>query len=130
MYHNLLTMAEVDHLVKIGSQRVRLCSCWTTCAVVLALVITPSSGPNALGHTCSHPVDPRWLLPWAFTCHRIRNPTHFLFRPPLSNMQVTRSLVVDAKTGASKTDDIRTSYGAAFGYVTWAPTSTHLPHLI
>ena len=56
--------------------------------------------------------------------------TLFLLRPPLSNMQVTRSLVVDAKTGASKTDDIRTSYGAAFGYVTWAPTSTHLPHLI
>lgn len=31
--------------------------------------------------------------------------------------QVSRSLVVDAATGASKTDDIRTSFGAAFGWV-------------
>ncbi len=49
VYHNFLTIAECDHLVKIGQQR------------------------------------------------------------------VSRSMVVDSKTGQSKLDDIRTSYGAAFG---------------
>mmetsp|Transcript_28871 Transcript_28871/g.73684 ORF Transcript_28871/g.73684 Transcript_28871/m.73684 type:complete len:352 (-) Transcript_28871:1276-2331(-) len=33
----------------------------------------------------------------------------------VGNKRVARSLVVDSKTGASKLDDIRTSYGAAFG---------------
>ena len=33
VYHNLLTMAEVDHLVKIGSQRVRQCPHWLVCHV-------------------------------------------------------------------------------------------------
>ena len=31
--------------------------------------------------------------------------------------QVSRSLVVDAQTGQSRLDDIRTSFGAAFGCV-------------
>eukprot|EP00195_Chlamydomonas_chlamydogama_P016075 CAMPEP_0202891768 /NCGR_PEP_ID=MMETSP1392-20130828/1746_1 /ASSEMBLY_ACC=CAM_ASM_000868 /TAXON_ID=225041 /ORGANISM="Chlamydomonas chlamydogama, Strain SAG 11-48b" /LENGTH=285 /DNA_ID=CAMNT_0049575621 /DNA_START=353 /DNA_END=1210 /DNA_ORIENTATION=+ len=33
----------------------------------------------------------------------------------IGNQRVSRSLVIDSKTGASKLDDIRTSYGAAFG---------------
>ncbi len=38
-----------------------------------------------------------------------------LFVSHWPNSKVTRSLVVDSKTGASKLDDIRTSFGGVFG---------------
>lgn len=86
VYHGFLTHAECDHLTKIGDQRVR------------GRLDQPctAGGGNMSGEvgrvTCVGP----------------------LFSP-LVTMQVHRSLVVDAKTGGSTTDDIRTSYGAAFG---------------
>ncbi|PNW77989.1 hypothetical protein CHLRE_10g459900v5 [Chlamydomonas reinhardtii] len=53
--------------------------------------------------------------PRAFIYHNFLSEAECDHLTDIGNKRVSRSLVVDSKTGQSKLDDIRTSYGAAFG---------------
>ncbi|GFH09339.1 Fe2OG dioxygenase domain-containing protein, partial [Haematococcus lacustris] len=53
--------------------------------------------------------------PRAFVYHNFLTHAECDHLVDIGNKRVSRSMVVDAKTGSSKLDDIRTSYGAAFG---------------
>ncbi|GIL89928.1 hypothetical protein Vretimale_17939 [Volvox reticuliferus] len=53
--------------------------------------------------------------PRAFVYHNFLTEAECDHLVMLGTQRVSRSLVVDSKTGQSKLDDIRTSYGAAFG---------------
>ncbi|KAG2449396.1 hypothetical protein HYH02_005546 [Chlamydomonas schloesseri] len=53
--------------------------------------------------------------PRAFVYHNFLSEAECDHLTDIGNKRVSRSLVVDSKTGQSKLDDIRTSYGAAFG---------------
>ncbi|KAJ9507566.1 hypothetical protein QJQ45_019368 [Haematococcus lacustris] len=53
--------------------------------------------------------------PRAFVYHNFLTHAECDHLVDIGDKRVSRSMVVDAKTGSSKLDDIRTSYGAAFG---------------
>ncbi|KAG1660221.1 hypothetical protein FOA52_005090 [Chlamydomonas sp. UWO 241] len=71
-------------------------------------------------HATAHANRTRWVetvswSPRAFLFHNFLTVAECDHLVDIGTKRVERSLVVDAKTGSSRLDDIRTSFGAAFG---------------